>query len=123
MALCLQSAGMRYRSVLPAAFFFASSVFACAASTRESAGDDAITSNDAKILDFTFEGEVIAGPTIEARKAIVSQLMYAQGILTTARNGNGHVGNVKLSDVTETLEGDTKRIKYKASLRVAWPKA
>jgi hypothetical protein len=84
--------------------------------------NDAITSKDAKILDFEFEGEVIAPSSVDARKAIVSQLMYAQGILTTARNGNGHVGQVALSDVRETPDGTKKKIAYKATLPVAWPK-
>ncbi|HVH44864.1 MAG TPA: hypothetical protein VM925_21070 [Labilithrix sp.] len=116
---------MGRRSVLPSLLFVtAASLFACSAGSSEpTAGEDAITSNDAKILDFTFEGEVVARRTVDARKAVVAQLMYAQGILTTARNGNGHVGNVKLTDVTETENGATKRIRYRASLPVAWPKA
>lgn len=99
------------------------SFFACASPPDEaSGGDDAITSETANILDFRFDAEVIASTRTDARNAIVSQLMYTQGILTTAGNGNGHVGNVKLSNVRETVEGGKKRVAYTASLPVAWPK-
>ena len=81
----------------------------------------AISSATARILEFEFEGEVIGRANVEARKAVVSQLMYVQGVLTTARHGNGQIGNVKLSEMTETAAGDTKRITYRASLPVAWP--
>jgi hypothetical protein len=102
----------------------AASLLACSATTTDDAagGSGAITSNDARILDFKFKGEVIGSDTSTARTAIVSQLMYAQGIFTTAGHGNGHVGNVVLSNVTEKAEGDKKRIAYEASLPVAWPK-
>jgi hypothetical protein len=98
--------------------------FACAQPPSDEAvgGDDAITSETATILDFQFDAEVVASTRTDARKAIVSQLMYTQGILTTEGNGNGHVGNVALSNVRETIEGDKKRIAYTASLPVAWPK-
>lgn len=96
---------------------------ACSAAPTElEGGGDAITSNDADILDLQFEGEVIAEGTVEARMAIVSQIMYAQGVLTTAGHGNAQVGNVKLSDVAEAKSGNDKRISYKASLPVAWPR-
>ena len=113
-----------FRWYLPLTALVAStSLFACSASPAEDAegSNGAITSNAAKILDFKFSAEVVAESNVEARKAVVSQLMYAQGILTTAQHGNGHIGNVKLSNVTETPEGDKKRIKYNASLPVAWP--
>jgi len=81
----------------------------------------AITSELAKILDFRFTGEVIGPRNGAPRKAVVAQLMYVQGILTTARHGNGQIRNVKLTNVRETAEGDKKRITYEASLPVAWP--
>jgi len=81
----------------------------------------AITSELATILDFRFSGEVIGPANSAPRKSIVAQLMYAQGILTTAKHGNGQIRNVKLSNVNETSEGANKRITYEASLPVAWP--
>ena len=93
------------------------------AASEPEADSDAITSNDAKILDFTFKGEVIATSEAKARTAILSQLAYTQGILTTAERGNGHVGQVTLTDVVETpAAGGKKKITYTAQLPVAWPK-
>ena len=85
-------------------------------------GEDAITSNDAQIVDFTFKGEVLAPKGDETRKAIVSQLFYTVGALTTEHGANGQIGRVETGSVTETVEGELKRIKYTAKLPVAWPK-
>ncbi len=118
---------MRFRLLLPLALLVgSSSLFACsqaAVADGAEGGEDAITSNVGNILDFKFSAEVVAEGDADARTAIVSQLMYTQGILTTAGNGNGHVGNAKLEIVSETPEGAKKRIAYKASLPVAWPKS
>src|SRR5687768_14890884 len=116
---------MRSRSLLFFCVPMLAAAVACSAPSSEDGAEgsnDAITSKDAKILDFEFDGEVIAPAEADARKAIVSQLMYAQGILTTARNGNGHVGQVVLADVRETADGAKKKIAYKATMPVAWPK-
>jgi hypothetical protein len=118
---------MRLRTLLPVALLALSSslVAACAAPSGDDAeaGNDAITSNDGKILDFTFKGEVVASAETKARPAILSQLAYTQGILTTNERGNGHVGHVILTDVVETpVAGGKKSITYTAQLPVAWPK-
>lgn len=117
---------MRVRTILSIILVSTASLLACSARSNvdvPAVVDEAITSDVAKILDFKFQAEVVASNNDQARKAIVSQLMYVQGILTSARNGNGQIGNVKLSDVRETREGaDKKRIKYQASLPIAWPK-
>jgi hypothetical protein len=98
---------------------------ACSAAPADDAqgGNDAITSNDAKILDFTFTGEVVASADVKARTAIIAQLAYTQGILTTGERGNGHVGQVTLTEVVESAAKDGKKtITYTALLPVAWPK-
>ena len=98
---------------------------ACHASTSDDGAEgsnDAITSNEGNILDFRIEASVVAGKDEKARQAIVSQLYYVQGILTTAGNGNGHVGQVTILSSEETVTGETKTITYKASLPVAFPK-
>ena len=79
-------------------------------------------SSEATILDFTFEAEVVADDRVAARRSIVRQLLYTQGALRTASKASGQVGNVKLSSVTESALGDKKRIAYRASMPVAWPK-
>lgn len=81
-----------------------------------------ISSTAAQILDFGFEAQVVAAASTEARKAIVSQLMYTQGILMSAGNGNAQIGNVQLEGIVESPAGDSKRITYRAALPVAWPK-
>ncbi len=104
---------------------FATTALACSSAepVDDSAdGEDAITSNDAQIVDFTFTGEVLAPKADETRKAIVSQLFYTVGALTAEHGANGQIGRVETGGVSETLEGDLKRIKYTAKLPVAWPK-
>jgi hypothetical protein len=116
---------MRLAAFLPALLALSSGVLACTAPPAEDAqvGNGAITSNDAKILDFTFKGEVVASADTKARQAILSQLAYTQGILTTNEHGNGHVGHVVLTEVVETPAADGKKsISYTAQLPVAWPK-
>jgi hypothetical protein len=116
---------MRLRALLPVLFALSSGALACStpAGDDAQAGNDAITSNDGKILDFTFDGEVVASSETKARQAVLSQLAYTQGILTTNEHGNGHVGHVVLTNVVETPAGGGKKsIKYTAQLPVAWPK-
>src|SRR5690349_7044102 len=112
--------------LLPLALLaLSTSLAACAAPSSDDAeaGDNAITSNDGKILDFTFKCDVDASSETKARQAILSQLAYTQGILTTNERGNGHVGHVVLTDVVETpAAGGKKSITYTAQLPVAWPK-
>ncbi len=111
--------------LLPAALLLLSTTaVACSAAPSEEAsgGNDAITSNDANILDFAFTGEVVADKGATARAAILSQLAYTQGIFTTGERGNGHVGQVTLTNVVEKIDGSKKTITYSALLPVAWPK-
>jgi hypothetical protein len=103
---------------------FAATALACGSADTDvdaDADDAAITSNDAQIVDFTFDGELVASKDDETRKAITAQLFYTIGSLTTEHEANGQVGRVTLSS-TETIEGPLKHIKYKAKLPVAWPK-
>jgi hypothetical protein len=115
------------RSRLAGAFVLAAGVLAAACSPSAevddaSGGDDAITSNDGAVLEFSFAGEAIADKDTPARQAIVAQLQYVQGMLTTDVRANGQVGLVATTDVRETPSGAKKTIAYKASLPVVWPK-
>ena len=65
--------------------------------------------------------ELLAPKAVETHKAIVSQLFYTVGPLSNY-DANGQIGRVETSAVTETIEGDTKRITYTVKLPVAWPK-
>ncbi|MBX3188177.1 MAG: hypothetical protein KF819_14240 [Labilithrix sp.] len=101
----------------------ASTASACVApAERTGASREAITSSQANILDFRFSASVLADAGAEARNAVVTQLMYVQGILTTAGDGNGKVGQVELSDISASPDGAKKKITYNASLPVAFPK-
>ncbi|MEA2748289.1 MAG: hypothetical protein QOI41_2432 [Myxococcales bacterium] len=119
---------LRSARFAPVAFlsFLAATALACSTSSDQvddTAGDEApITSNDAQIVDFTFSSEVIAPKSDDTRKAIVSQLLYTVGALTSEHQANGQIGRVQTSAITETVQGDNKRIKYTARLPVAWPK-
>ncbi len=111
---------MRLRHLVPVLFLVACG----SADTGDDAsgGGDAITSNDAQIVDFDFDGEVVAAKETDTRKAIVDQLFYTVGLLTSQFNANGQVGRVQLSNVSPTVSGDVQRIKYHAVTPVAWPK-
>ena len=101
------------------------SIAACAGSDTERIADrsDAITSNEAEIIDFVFETEVLADDSVTTRRSIVRQLLYAQGILRLTDDASGQIGNVELPSVVEAVApGDKKRVRYKATLPVAWPK-
>jgi len=100
-------------------------VLACSHTVTEDdadMGDDAITSNDAQIVDFNFDGQVKTAKTEDTKKAIVGQLFYTVGQLTSNFDANGQVGRADLTSITETTSGDTKTIKYHARMPVAWPK-
>ncbi len=105
------------------ALAFAVSGAACSSPTEEAAGEeDAITSNDGTVLELRFSTEVTAAADTPARQAILAQLQYVQGILTTDQRANAQVGLVELSNVLETPSGASKKITYSASLPVIWPR-
>jgi hypothetical protein len=98
-------------------------MFACSVDSQDSdATDQPITSNEAQIVDFEFDAQVVAASDMETRKAIVSQLFYTIGPLTSQKNANGRVGEVELTNVNETAHDATKTVTYHAKLPVAWPK-
>lgn len=88
----------------------------------ESGSEDAITSNDGKVVELRFQGEVVGRKDDTARKAIASQLQYLNGILTTDVRGNAQAAMPVLSNVRETVDGDKKRITYEAAVAAVWPK-
>jgi hypothetical protein len=105
-------------------FAAATGLGACTAETQSLPEDDVadLTSNDGKLFDFAFMGEVLASKDAPVRESVIAQLQYIQGMLTTDVKGNGQIGFAKLTGVTETREGEKKRIKYTATVPVVWPK-
>ncbi len=116
------------RSLLMVLAAQAAFVAGCSAETaapnEDDSSDVAITSNDGKLFDFGFKAEVVTDAETPARSAIVEQLAYVQGALTTDVKGNGQIGLVTVKQSAETaLSGGKKLVRYEASLPVIWPKA
>ncbi len=117
---------MHLRTFLPvlfsSAFLIVAPLTGCAVdATDEGNASEDITSNAAQIVDFSLDGTVVGAKDNDARQIVVSQLFYTVGPLTTQFQANGHVGQVELTKVTETVQGDKRTIKYHARLPVAWP--
>jgi hypothetical protein len=77
------------------------------------------SSDIATLLDFEFQGELVAPSSFNAERYIEDQLLYSIGQL----NGNRSVGRLdalQLSEVTSTRESGGYRIRYRARLPVAW---
>ncbi len=111
------------RALLSALLLAATAAVGCSQAAADDTGtEDAITSNDGTVLELKFTGKVVADKDEAARQAVVSQLQYVQGMLTTSIRANAQVGMVTLSGVEESVSGDTKTISYAAALPVVWPK-
>jgi hypothetical protein len=91
-------------------------VAACSVSEDESSEDKgAFTSTSATLLDFEFDGEVVASNLLDARQAVRAQLFFTVGQL----NGENSVGRVELAEITIT-EQNAPLVRYHAKLPVAW---
>ncbi len=94
---------------------------ACSAANEQADVAEApFSSNQATLLDFEFDGELVTDSAWNTDKAVIQdQLLYTMGHL----NGDEAVGRldkVTLTAVTRTQEGEKTRIKYHAKLPVAW---
>ncbi len=77
------------------------------------------SSDLATLLDFQFDGELIAPSNYNPERYVEDQLLYSIGQL----NGNRSVGRLdalSLTNVTATREGTGYRVRYRAHLPVAW---
>jgi hypothetical protein len=99
---------------------------ACSADVSE--GDDApakdedLTSTDGVPLEFRFEADVIAARETPAKNAVVAQLEYLTGVLTTGSRANAQFRFVDIQNVTERNEGEAKKkIHYSGSVAVIFP--
>lgn len=82
--------------------------------------EDEFTSNQASLLDFDFDAELITDGFGSQNSLIQAQLLYTIGHLNE-QNSVGRLDKVTLSNVTsESLAGGKKKIKYHAKLPVAW---
>jgi hypothetical protein len=77
------------------------------------------SSDLATLLDFEFDGELLAPSSYNAERYVEDQLLYTIGQLNGSRSV-GRLDALELSGVTTTREGSGYRVRYHARLPVAW---
>ena len=82
--------------------------------------EGAFSSAQAKLADFSFDGEVVASTNANPRSQIRAQLLYTVGHLN-AEPGVSQLPKLALSNVaTTSIGGGLFKITYRATLPVAW---
>lgn len=82
--------------------------------------EDAFSSEQATLLQFAFDGELVTDSSFGARGAIDDQMLYTIGHLNGSRSV-GRLDNLTVSNVRTTPTPDGKtRVTYHATLPVAW---
>jgi hypothetical protein len=85
--------------------------------------DDDFTSAHSKLVDFTFDGEVVAASSMSAKAAVRAQLLYTVGHIN-AEPGVAELPKLVLEAVSSAaIGGGLSRITYRAKLPVAWGKS
>lgn len=116
---------MRARSVRLGLLALGCLAAACSADVTETdstTGDGALTSTDGTPLELRFDAEIVAARDTPPKNAVIAQLEYLQGVLTTGSRANAQFRFVQVEDVTETPEGDAKkRIRYTGSVAAIFP--
>jgi hypothetical protein len=74
---------------------------------------------EAVVVDFEFDGQVVAGSSFGAAQKIEDQLLYMVGHLN-GDNSVARLDKLELTDVDFVVEGNKVRISYHAVLPVAW---
>lgn len=90
--------------------------------SHEEAGqaDHAFSSNQATLLDFEFDGDLVTDISWSERQTIQAQLLYTIGHLNHD-NSVGRLDNLELSQIKTTVRDDgLTHIEYHAHLPVAW---
>ncbi|AKU93555.1 Alkaline serine protease [Labilithrix luteola] len=83
-------------------------------------GEGAFSSNQATLLDFDFDGELVTASSWNDNQTIQDQLLYTIGHLN-ADKSVGRLDNLVLSNVRRSTEAGGKiKITYHAKLPVAW---
>lgn len=80
---------------------------------------DAFTSDKATLLDFAFEGEVVAERGASPEAAVQNQLYYTVGVLN-GRDSVGRLDAVKIEILGVSDLGAKQTIRYRALLPVGW---
>lgn len=95
---------------------------ACSSAEEETTdvGEGAFSSNQATLLDFDFDGELVTTSSWNDNQTIQDQLLYTIGHLN-ADKSVGRLDNLVLSNVRRSTEaGGKTKITYHAKLPVAW---
>lgn len=96
----------------------AAALSACTEQTGE--GDDFFTSNQATLLTFEFDGELVTSDTWNVEQTIQDQLLYTIGHLNGDRSV-GRLDTVVLSDIQSSrLDDGTTHVTYHAVMPVGW---
>lgn len=110
-------------SALPLIALLSATAIGCAADTEAgdaSEDDSAFSSNQATLMDFEFQGELLTKDSWSARSEIDSQMLYTIGHLNTNKSV-ARLDKLTLTDVVTTdVEGGLQKITYKAKIPVAW---
>ena len=95
------------------------------ASTADPSAEGAFASNEAVLLDFELDGEVVvdARDALDPRRAVASQMFYFVGALYP-KGGNARIDWVDVSNVRTEPAGEAlTKIAYHAKIPVAWSKS
>ena len=87
--------------------------------TKGGAFGKADASIEAIIVDFEFDGTVLASSSFNARGKIEDQLLYTIGHLN-GDNSVGRLDQLEVTDIQTQSENGMVRISYHAKLPVAW---
>ncbi len=80
------------------------------------------TSDQATLLEFDFQGELVANSVWDGKRAIEDQLLYTIGHLN-GENSVGRLDKLTLTDIQKTAQADgTTKVTYRAKMPVAWGK-
>lgn len=105
---------------IPLAAMLAVVVPGCADEAGSASAEDDFSSNQATLLDFDFDGELVTDYAWDAEQTVQDQLLYTIGHLN-ADNSVGRLDNVVLTNVVKaTIDGGKTKVTYHAKLPVAW---
>src|ERR1044072_6293575 len=112
---------MRRPSLLACIAFAPFALLACSRATDSDAESDegAFSSNQATLLDFEFDGELVTDSAWDDKAAIQEQLLYTIGHLN-GDNSVGRLDDVTLTNIQKTQADGKTKIKYHAKLPVGW---
>ena len=113
---------MRRTALLAPVALFLVALVGCSADSAHDpigTGEPEFSSNQATLLDFEFDAELLADFSFDDKQTIEGQLLYTIGHLN-ADNSVGRLDKVALSNIKKTQVGAQTKIAYHAKLPVAW---